>query len=61
MTGYRWRTLVAHVVERDAGICWLCGQHGATTADHVRRFADGGTDDVSNLRAAHVACNKRRG
>jgi len=56
-----WRRIVRAVVVRDAGICWLCGKQGATSADHVRRWADGGTDEMSNLRAVHVTCNKQRG
>jgi 5-methylcytosine-specific restriction protein A len=61
INGYRWRKLVRVVVMRDHGICWLCGLPGATSADHVKRWRDGGTDELRNLRAVHVDCNKRRG
>jgi 5-methylcytosine-specific restriction endonuclease McrA len=61
ISGHRWRQLVAQIVARDRAICWLCGKPGATSADHVRRVVDGGTDEPSNLRAAHVLCNQRRG
>ena len=56
-----WRRLVAQIVERDGGRCRLCGRPGADSADHVKRLADGGSDEPSNLRAAHVACNRQRG
>lgn len=61
VNGYQWRRLVHAVVERDGGVCWLCGKGGADTADHVRRVRDGGDDDLRNLRAAHVLCNMSRG
>lgn len=37
----------------------LCGAW-ADQVDHVVRKADGGTDDVDNLRAACRSCNLRR-
>jgi hypothetical protein len=43
--------LVAQVVERDGGICWLCGKPGATSADHVVRVPHGGRDKLGNLGA----------
>jgi 5-methylcytosine-specific restriction protein A len=58
--GWRWRRLVAQVIERDRGRCWLCGGHGAMSADHVVRVRDGGSDELENLRAAHIECNRRR-
>lgn len=59
----RWRqVIVPRVIRRDGGICHICGQAGADTADHVTPIAKGGTDDMSNLAAAHhVPCNVRRG
>jgi 5-methylcytosine-specific restriction enzyme A len=56
-----WRRLVKQVVARDHGVCWICGKRGATSADHVLRVRDGGTDALENLRAVHVVCNQRRG
>lgn len=56
-----WRKLVAQVVRRDHGVCWLCGEAGATSADHLVRVREGGDDSLENLRAAHVDCNRRRG
>lgn len=67
--GRRWRKVRAFVLERDRGICHICRQPGATTADHypVSRadaIAAGRLDlleDPRNLKAAHVGCNSRRG
>lgn len=59
----RWRErTVPRIIRRDNGICWICGQPGADTADHIIPVADGGTDDETNLAAAHhTPCNVRRG
>jgi 5-methylcytosine-specific restriction endonuclease McrA len=56
-----WRRLVEQVLERDHGVCGLCGRPGAMSADHIVRVVDGGTDELENLRACHVTCNQRRG
>ena len=61
INGWQWRRTVRAVVARDNGVCWICGKPGATSADHVHRWADGGTDNMRNLRAAHVHCNMKRG
>lgn len=42
-------------------VCHLCGLDGADTVDHLVPYADGGTDDISNLKPAHHVCNSRRG
>lgn len=42
-------------------VCWLCGRPGATSKDHVIPYSLGGTDDLENMRPAHLRCNKRRG
>jgi 5-methylcytosine-specific restriction endonuclease McrA len=57
----QWRIIRAHVLERDGGRCWICGELGATTVDHVIPRHHGGTDHPANLRAAHATCNYRRG
>lgn len=52
------------VWERDQGICHLCGDpvpFEAMEADHLIRPVDGGTNEDSNLRAAHRYCNRARG
>jgi len=48
------------VLTRDGGVCWICGRPGATTVDHVIPRAYGGTDELTNLRAAHAHCNYAR-
>ena len=53
--------LTRTVLAEYGAICWLCGQPGATTKDHVIPWSLGGTDDVENLRPAHKRCNQRRG
>lgn len=65
-TGHHWRKVVARVIRRDHGICHLCGQPGADTADHVIPVSKGGAlYDLHNLRAAHhnawPNCNRVRG
>lgn len=59
--GGAWARLSRSVIERDAGICYLCGLPGADTADHIVAKRNGGTDDPDNLAAAHRACNSRKG
>lgn len=39
------------------GICWICGEPGANTRDHVIPLHLGGTNHPSNIRPAHRACN----
>lgn len=42
--------------------CWLCGQDGATTVDHVVPVQWGGSVwDIANMRPAHLSCNQARG
>jgi 5-methylcytosine-specific restriction endonuclease McrA len=57
ITGPRWQRIVAMIVARDHGICWLCGGTGATSADHVVALADGGDNFPHNLKAVHPHCN----
>ena len=38
-------------------ICHLCGIPGADSLDHVIPLSRGGTNEMSNLRPAHLACN----
>lgn len=70
--GRRWSTVRLEVLERDAWRCALCGgdidrhaRPGSTdtagTADHIVPVLAGGAWwDLSNLRAAHVGCNRAR-
>lgn len=34
-------------------VCWLCGQEGADTIDHLVMISNGGTNELDNLRPAH--------
>lgn len=59
---HRYRRARAAVLQRDRGMCWLCGRPGADTVDHVVPLSLGGDPvDVLNMRAAHRSCNSRRG
>jgi 5-methylcytosine-specific restriction endonuclease McrA len=61
LTGRPWRRTRLLVLERDAGVCYLCHLPGATTVDHLIPAHLGGTDDLANLAAAHLGCNSRKG
>lgn len=50
----------AFVLARDKGICGICGKPGATILDHKLARALGGTNELSNLQAAHSGCNARK-
>jgi 5-methylcytosine-specific restriction endonuclease McrA len=41
--------------------CVHCGGPGARSIEHVHPRSMGGTDALSNLRPAHLACNMARG
>lgn len=45
-----WRTRRLIVLKRDNGICYLCGQPGADTVDHVE---PGDNHNLDNLKAVH--------
>mgnify|MGYP002041581375 CR=1 FL=1 len=49
------------VLERDHGVCWICGRPGADTADHLVPRSRGGSNALCNLAAAHARCNYARG
>ena len=71
----RRRLLCLRLYAEQRGRCALCGggmrikrsgrvsgtQPRAASFDHIVPRACGGTDDPSNLRLAHRACNMRRG
>ena len=59
--GPGWDRISRKVIERDSGICWICGEPGADTADHLQPRSLGGPSSPWNLRAAHRRCNSRRG
>lgn len=59
--GSGWESISKQVIKRDRGICHLCGQPRADTADHIVPRSKGGDNHPSNLRAAHRSCNSARG
>jgi 5-methylcytosine-specific restriction endonuclease McrA len=56
------RELTRLVIERDGGICSICGQPGADSKHHSPvPYSKGGKTVLSNLKAAHRRCNSREG
>lgn len=53
--------LVREVLATKGRTCHLCGQPGATTADHVIPWSHGGRNVLANLEPAHHGCNSARG
>ena len=61
------------IYERDKNICHLCGKEvvrhertnisgsKAPSIDHIKPLSKGGSDYPSNLKTAHISCNKSRG
>lgn len=45
-----WTTRRLIVLKRDKGICYLCGQQGADTVDHIQQGDD---HSLTNLAAVH--------
>lgn len=59
--GWAWKKLRAQILERDQGVCYVCGQAGADTVDHRTPKAQGGSDHPYNLGAIHAApCHARK-
>lgn len=61
-TGRPWRRIRNQVLSA-SDICWLCGQAGADTVDHILPISlyPELAHDMSNLRPAHRSCNSRKG
>jgi len=55
-----WKKISKAVIARDNGICHICGLPGANSADHIIPHAKGGSDEMINLRAAHMKCNEKK-
>ena len=57
--------------DRDGGKCQICKKRidlsvkwphrNSMSVDHIVPLSKGGTDEASNVRAAHLGCNSRRG
>ena len=60
-TGVYAQRLVRLTLQTYGDVCHLCGGTGATSADHLIARSAGGSDDISNLRPAHLKCNQTRG
>ena len=59
--GKAWHDVRMRVLQA-SNICWLCGQPGADSVDHLVPVSLGGAKlDIGNLAPAHLTCNKRRG
>jgi len=62
--GSKWDILRAQILKRDKYICQQCLRDGrpapATTVDHIKPKAHGGTDDESNLESLCWPCHKRK-
>jgi len=67
-----WKNLRHIVLERDNYTCHICHtpidphprnhkEPHAGVADHLKPVAHGGTNELFNLKAAHVKCNRERG
>lgn len=51
-----WSTIRRRILERDNGVCHVCGGDGADEVDHVTPVAEGGhPTDPANLGAIHSA------
>ena len=51
--GRALQTLRKRVFSTYGDICWLCGQEGADTIDHLVMVSQGGSNTIENLRPAH--------
>lgn len=52
-TPKNWVALKRFVIARDRGVCYICGEGGADSVDHVIPKAEGGSDLTNNLKAIH--------
>lgn len=59
-----WEQLRIEVIARDRMTCQLCGKLAIGPkechVDHIKPVADGGSDELSNLRVLCAACHSRR-
>ncbi len=55
--GKHWQATREVVFARHGRVCVHCGDP-ASDVDHLIPIADGGTDELANLRPACVRCNR---
>jgi hypothetical protein len=59
-----WKTVVlTELIRRDMGICQMCSKpihNELIEVDHIMEKADGGRDELNNLRIVHLICHKLR-
>lgn len=53
--------MLAAVLATYGDSCCHCGKPGSGSVEHVVPRARCGTDDLANLRPAHLVCNLKRG
>lgn len=53
ISGRALQTLRKKVFATYGDVCWLCGQDGADTIDHLIMVSQGGSNTLENLRPAH--------
>jgi 5-methylcytosine-specific restriction endonuclease McrA len=59
---HSWKKLRKRVLQQ-SDVCWLCGQSGSDTVDHIipRSIDLAAAENMDNLRPAHRSCNSARG
>jgi len=61
VTGWEEQRRARRVLRAHAGICHVCGKPGAGQVDHVIPLAQGGADDIANLRPIHAEpCHREK-
>ena len=56
----KWRKIRQRIVERDGGVCQMCGMEG-DSVDHIVPRSQGGTDEDYNLQLLCTSCNSSKG
>ena len=56
----RWRKIRQRIINRDRGLCQMCGNEG-DSVDHITPRSQGGTDEDFNLQLLCRSCNSSKG
>ena len=56
----RWRKIREAVIQRDGGMCVICGEDEGLTVDHIHERQHGGGDDPHNLQTLCRRCHKAK-